>query len=285
MKKQLVRTSILIAIAIASLAQVANAGLIQRWNFENNFNDSVASYNLTPRGSPSFVPSQSSTGVAFDGGIVTAPAATPLDALDLSAAAAPNPTIFNSGFSITGWMRHHQSAQGAGPYSSGTIISQSGWSPAVNDRGWSLSMSSDGTLSMALRDSLDNRNYSVGIPSVLEDVWTHFAVTWDGSSADGFAYYLDGSVVGHTSGQVGTFGGFPNLPIGETLGATPLGAPNGAIEHGFVGALDDISVWTGALTAAEIQADYFAAVPEPSTTFFGTIGFLALARRRRSKNG
>ena len=45
------------------------------------------------------------------------------------------------------------------------------------------------------------------------------------------------------------------------LGATPSGAPGGATEHGFVGALDHISVWTGALTPSEIQADYVDTLP------------------------
>ncbi len=257
MKPSKARTFAAATVAFfACMGMQSQAGtLIALWDFENNYNDSVSSHDLTERGSVPFVASISGVGVAFDGGIAIAPSPIPIDALDLAGISAPDPANFNAqGMSLMGWLRHSQSAQGNGPNSSGTIIAQSGW--AIAERGWALNMTSDGFLNLSLRDSTDQRNVANTTISIPEDEWTHIAVTWDGSSADGFTFYVNGNIVGHTSLQVGAFGGFPNGPIQMTLGATPLGAPGGVTEHGFIGELDHVSVWLGVLTPAEVEADY-----------------------------
>lgn len=254
-----------IALAFASIPQQSDAATpVARWEFENNYNDLVGGYHLVQRGTVPFVSGQCNTAVEFDGGIVTntPPSSPPIDALD--ATNAPNPTNFNSGFSVMGWMRHNQPANGGGSHSSGVIIAQTGWL-TINDRGWDVSVSHDGTLSISPRDGPSYSNSATTTTAIPTNQWTHFAVTWNGASANGFAFYINGVLVGHTIiSSGGVFSGFPDMQIPLFLGATPPGAPVGAIEHGYVGQLDDISLWTGALTPSEVQADYLASSCPPN---------------------
>jgi hypothetical protein len=229
---------------------------VARWEFEGNYNDSINGYHFTGRGTPSLVNGQCGTAVDFDGGIIVHSASSPpLDALD-RLSSVPNPSTF-SGLSVMGWLRHTQSVQAASEnFNSGGILQQNGW--GADNLGWSLSLNAAGWFGLSLRDDQDDHNDSRTAAFIPENIWTHFAVTWNGATNGGFAYYINGSPVGWIPSTSGVFNGLPSRVLPLTMGGTPPNAPNGANEHGLVGQLDDVSLWNGAMTAGEVQADYFS---------------------------
>ncbi|MEZ4716691.1 MAG: LamG domain-containing protein [Caldilineaceae bacterium] len=74
------------------------------------------------------------------------------------------------------------------------------------------------------------------------DVWHHAAMTYDGVR---LRVYLDGTEVGSMS-LSGVVTADPNVPV--AVGAQPQGAGNNT----FAGLIDDVRIYTRALSAAEI---------------------------------
>ena len=85
--------------------------------------------------------------------------------------------------------------------------------------------------------------------------------------------YIDGNEV------TGSPANFDDL--GSSAGfVTRLGAGEGAGSHRMKGAMDDVRIYEGALTSAEVAA----LVPEPSTLLLASLGLLGLigiGRRRK----
>lgn len=108
--------------------------------------------------------------------------------------------------------------------------------------------------------------------------WHHIALTFERGLADGFKLYLDGGLA--TSVATTTFLTTTTVGPNSTsfLGSFNYGGV--ANSNGLNGALDDFKIWSGAMTASEVTAE-FNAVPEPSTTVLGALAGLALWRRRR----
>jgi hypothetical protein len=264
-----------IVLIVALAPKLFAATPVANWEFENNYVDSVNGYNLAVRAGASvpFVPGISGTAVEFNS------PTPPVDALD--ALSQPNPQIFNSGMSIMGCILQNQNSVPDGTGSDGAIVAQSGIRTQTDDRGWTVDMSNQGRLELSLRDEQDDRNIGYSAVNIAPNVWTQFAITWDGSPIDGFKFYLNGALVPSTNDLGGgTFSGFPNLTIPMFLGATP---PGYATPHGFVGLMEDISVFTGVLTAAEVQAAYLECIPEPGSFGMLAVGVCASFARRRGR--
>lgn len=81
--------------------------------------------------------------------------------------------------------------------------------------------------------------------------WHHIAMTWQKNTANGFKSYLDGVLVDQRNSDN------VNLPVIASGGY--LGAFNGTSEF-MNGSLDEVRIWTRALSAAEIAANRFVEI-------------------------
>lgn len=272
---------IILLVLCALLPATANAATrLALWDFEDTYaNNGDATYNLNPGGSVPFVPSRAGLGMAveFHGGTFPITSSPPpsnpaLDHLDTTA--QPTNASFNAGLSIMGWVKPHTLTL------PNTVLSHDSSSyDYPNALGFALDAYQ--TLEFDLRDAADNRFDAIADGSPLSaDVWHHIAATWDGSPT-GVALYIDGQPVSyHTLGS-----GFQHLnstdPLPIRVGGHLGNADNNVAA--FDGDIDHLSLYSGALTAAEVLAD---SVPEPSCGWLIALCSLpALLRRGRRRNG
>lgn len=89
--------------------------------------------------------------------------------------------------------------------------------------------------------------------------------------------YVNGVQEGTPTSVLTPWAGGVKYLLGSQVGAATFGA-----RSFFDGTLDDVALYDRALTATEIQAHYFAAIPEPGTLTLGfALAALVAARRRR----
>lgn len=84
--------------------------------------------------------------------------------------------------------------------------------------------------------------------TIAQGVWTHLALTWDGTTVSG---YLDGVLRASAIQNLTPAGNTSPLWIGQYGGGSDR----------TVGAIDDVRIYTRALSAAEIQQDMVAPTP------------------------
>ena len=102
-------------------------------------------------------------------------------------------------------------------------------------------------------------------------VWTHVAVTYDGTD---IKYYLNGVP-----------DGVVNRPgsITTQTGSFTIGFEAGWSSQRMGGDLEDVGLWDVALHPNDIQNIYHSGVPEPATIALLGLGGVALFRRRRAE--
>lgn len=262
------KTAIKSATVLAALPLVVAtahaATLIALWEFDGNYltaNQNVP-YNLTPGGGVSFVPSPWGMAAEFHGGTYPIPdpvnfSHPSLDRLDTTA--VPNNDSFNAGFSIMAWVKVYD--KGGQP-----ILCHDSSSFSMADMGFKLAINS--SIELMVRNSSGNHISAIADGSpITSGCWYHVAATWTGPITDdfapygSFALYIDGQPVSYHIDKLGNFlrlNGSNPLPIrvGADLGGSSLEV------HAINGAIDHLSFYSSILTAAEVQADYFATVDE-----------------------
>ncbi len=109
-----------------------------------------------------------------------------------------------------------------------------------------------------------------GIAYPTDGLEHHYALTFDGTTA---RFYIDGSVVGTHAG----------IAVGAGGGDTVLGNQFAGYSEYFAGSVDELRIYSGALSAGQI-AGVISAIPEPSTTaaLLGCSTLILLALRRRA---
>src|SRR5205823_7272974 len=107
--------------------------------------------------------------------------------------------------------------------------------------GYAMSLLDDGRLALT-KNGVDN---VTSTPSVTDTNWHHVAVTKNGSN---IVFYIDGA------GQTG-----PAYDPGFTFEQNVIiGASNDALLAGFLGLIDEVSIYNRALSADEIAGIYRA---------------------------
>ncbi len=121
--------------------------------------------------------------------------------------------------------------------------------------------------------------------AVTADAWQHVVMTLDLSDATGpvLSHYLNGDLVeartltgAHANNNLADYNIFE---IGR-LGRNIAGPSQGPVDY-FGGFIDDVRVYSHALSGSEVNDLYTAFIPEPSTLALAGLGFLSLIRRRR----
>jgi Concanavalin A-like lectin/glucanases superfamily/Bacterial Ig-like domain/Bacterial Ig domain len=150
-------------------------------------------------------------------------------------------TFYQQGFTLEAWVQKATSTR----KDVGIVGSWAGSGPML----WVDHLA--GNYQLTLGSSLSS--YLDSGESPLEGVWQHLAATFDGTAA---RFYIDGVEVASRLVSSG---------IGSS-NAWRVGAYGGVAGNFFDGLIDDVRIYSRALTAAEVVTDSGEPVPPPDTT-------------------
>ncbi len=218
------------------------AGLVAWWAGEDNAFDSVGANNGTPE-----------NGISYDAGMVGHAFVLngTTDALSVPDAAALN---FGAGqnFSIEAWIRPDYSTT---YYDVMEIVDKRDSPSWSQDVGYELCVAG-GRLAFRMSDSLLNASSGFGPAGadLRDGGFHHVAATVVRNSTTGGTLYVDGQPVWtfNPTGEALDLSSGAPLNIGRSANATFFG--------NFKGAIDEVSLYNTALTAAQIQSLYEAGV-------------------------
>jgi hypothetical protein len=114
-----------------------------------------------------------------------------------------------------------------------------------NVSSYALTTGESGGLSFRVFDGKQEHTSPDAGPEVWNGDWRHLAGSYDGQVV---RLYVDGEEIGSGTQAAGPIR--YGLAIHNNL---HVGAFRGASEHGFVGAIDEVRVWSGALPAIQIR--------------------------------
>jgi hypothetical protein len=221
-----------IASATTKLGVYPLAGMIAWWRAESNALDSIGAHDApTPFGSSY---QTGKVGMAFD---------VPGLGNRLKVPDSPDFVLTNA-FTVEGWMYARQASNG--------IVAMRGDARPGFDS-WTLGMTNiQGDLSFIIDSDATGEPVEIDAP-VQTNEWQHFAATFD--ATNGMRLYINGVLAAQTNTTV--------RPVGilDTNYGPGIGLGNSAVNSNFntfVGALDEMALYSRALTATEIQNIYNA---------------------------
>ncbi len=232
------RLTILVALCSAhsALAQSTNCvnpppGLVSLWRANATAADSAGAHDgATPFG---IAYATGMSGEAFD-----------FNASQRRVSIADSPEfILTNSFSIEGWINPRQSV-------SGFIFFRGDNRPGLD--AWTIDMYQSGQINFQIDD--EQNNYARVLAPVQVNQWQHIAATFDGSSGD-MKVYVNGTLTAQTNTIVRPVGALdpnsePALGIGNHGGTFH--------QFPFDGLIDELSLYSRALSAAEVQAVFLA---------------------------
>ena len=232
----------------AFAAPVSAATLVGYWNLNENAgntatDDSGSGNTGTLINSPQWVPGESGSALNFANAGKAYVSASGAETLS---------NLYTHGMTVAAWIK----PRSAGSGNSGRIIDKDN-----NNGGWYFSM--NGATSVKL--GIDT--FSVASPSRVSttgiklNVWQHVAATWDGSaSGSNIHIYINGVLADGTA--------VSGSGVAEIDNDTPFAIGNRSVDVGrsFDGGIDEVRVYSGVLSAAEIQALVNGTNPPPPDT-------------------
>lgn len=251
-------------LGVSPLPAFANLtnGLVLHLKFDGDFLDSSGRGNDgVAEGSPTFVPGELGLALHYDTSLELTNAGSVAQASYVALGSPPDLQFGLGNFSISYWVRQPEGFLG-GPLpfigSATNSIGNEGFVCAPSDLtgGWECSLN-DGVFSFTLFGAHN---------SVNDGNWHHLLHVFNRSGWEGVTY-LDGVQV--------AFGPIDGLGSVDTGGPINIGQdPTGGYGQPGEGDLDDVAVWSRALTAAEAFAVYY--VGENYGRSFDTYGPVTL---------
>jgi hypothetical protein len=206
-------------------------GMVAWWPGENSADDVIGNHNgTTPYG---IAYATGKSGQAFD-----------FDASNRRVFVPDNPDFVLTNLTFEGWFYARQTID--------AYIGMRG-----DDRGaldsWVVRRLSDGQLSFQIGDMM--LNFVAIETPVQNNRWYHFAATFDGANGS-MKLYIDGALAVQTNTTLQLIGGYdpgwnPGIGIGSQSGTL-------TVRPSFDGLIDDVALYSRALSPAEIQSIYNA---------------------------
>ena len=212
--------------------------MVSWWPGEGNANDVLGINNGTLFNGVTFAPGIVGEAFSFNG-------------ISSYVRIADNPSLhFTNAMTIEAWVY----LTSLGTYQN--VVTKWDWPVANAQKSFTTSVQPDGTIGLGVcNDGSCSQGAGGGSATVLStnslqvSQWTHFAATYDGSN---LRIYVNGVCQNQTAYNKGLFPGTNDLLIGAAL------VNGGQVLSPFAGLIDEPSVYSRALSAAEIQGIYLA---------------------------
>jgi hypothetical protein len=210
-----------------------DSNLISYWKLDANSNDSVNSNNGTD------------TSITYSAGKISNGA--DLNASSDKIAVATNANLEMAAQSWSFWIKTSDATSNV------NVISR--YEDATKRSFRSILNNTAGEISFAWYDTSNNNTALDNTSDINDGAWHHIVAVCDTDGSDlRTAIYVDSSQVGTTATHAGS-----TTSIKTTGGASvAFGGGNGIDASGFVGMLDEIGLWSRALTSAEVTELYNA---------------------------
>ncbi len=160
---------------------------------------------------------------------------------------------------IEAWVKARSLPTGS---NTASLVSQwdtAGTAAATNNSSYRLFVSSGGALSLSVGDGAVNDTESLGV-ALTVDTWTHLAVSYDESVANGeVRVYVNGSLANTITGQTLSGANIRTASRHFVVGGNMN--TNSAVTNVFDGLVSDVRVWSDVRTATEISAWYKHRLP------------------------
>jgi hypothetical protein len=151
-------------------------------------------------------------------------------------------------FSIEFWMRTDASSTCAG----NQVVLGRDAAPAESALHWWIGCTGDSVANLTLRDTDGNIQAVGGVTDVTDGNWHHVAAWWSGGDEQRFRLYVDG-VWEDSSGPTSFTGSFTSPTAPLTVGWIDFSPSQ---HYQFVGDIDELAVYSRALSDAEIAEHY-----------------------------
>lgn len=244
-----------------SADEVAATNLIAYWNFEGNGTEKKNSLNPTKTVGASYTTGVKGMALSLTNGYLVYPEITAIAGAIQSASVSSWVQVKNNGSTATCFFTLTRPNEWAGNFN---VIAETGWKKAEND---SLTVKGLLVTKKDGADSWQDSRNDIGIGGVQANKvagtnFFHLVVTYDAASSL-FKVYVNGVKVSNPAWELrgnGTLGNLvfttPTKPIIGTWGTVADGTSTDTWQAPMTGKIDELRVYTKALTEAEINSLY-----------------------------
>lgn len=150
--------------------------------------------------------------------------------------------------------------------------------PSSNGLRWTVRIDDGGAFRVEVQGG-----FKMTTAKLVADTWQHVAVTFDGTGIHDAQLYIDGVLQTSTSQSstnqaINTATGHQPVRIGRTFDVNR----SGGSDRYFDGHIDDVGIWSRALTAQEVAVLATSPIPEPALFSPLVLGGLLMLLKGRS---